>query len=241
MDPKQKQAGNDAFQQLLAALKTENASSETMIKSLTPAAPGTPAPGEENNEETNEEGKPGAKAPAAAAPGAQAPGAADPENKPGEEPLTKSFVFVDENGKEQTAIDVTEFMTKGLPALLARIDGVEENLLTLAEGSVTSLAHHGQMIKSMMASVQGLGNRPAGRKSVLSVHEKTTDLLKSLPGQQPEEKKAGLSGEQILVKSLNALQSGKISGLDAATIEGLVNVGKPVPADLMARINEESK
>ena len=148
------------------------------------------------------------------------------------EPMAKSFRIQDAAGNEFEAVDGAALI-KGL---MAQQSTQQEQMTKSVRGLVGIVQKQDKLLKSLIAKVEELGGQGRGRKSALSVHDRSDaggeQMAKSSPaaGQRPHE---------ILAKASTLNQQGKggISGMDIARIEARVNRGEPIPADLVARIN----
>ena len=165
----------------------------------------------------------------------------EPAAAEGDKPaLAKSFEVTLENGDKVEAVDGTEL----LKALGDRLEATEGQLATVLTGlssmvkSQTALIQEqGALLKSQAgeiaaqaARIDALAGKGAGRKAVLSVHEKPVAgaLAKSEP--------TGLSPKEFMAKALDAQTAGRLTGLDIAVAEHHINRGTPVPAEIVARV-----
>jgi hypothetical protein len=182
----------------------------------------------------------------------------------GEKPLAKSFSLQLEDGTEVEAFDGTALIksfTEQLAAAGERLQTVElhaqshseqvmkalgtaadllagqahaiktANATIAAQGK--ALEETGALVKSLQERVETLANAGRGRASTVSMNEKPAAdgaLVKSMG--EP------MSKQEILAKSLAAMQTGKISGLEASGIETRVNLGLPVDPVLLAKISQ---
>jgi hypothetical protein len=178
--------------------------------------------------------------------------AADGIDPPGKgKPLNKSFLLTMADGSEMEAFDGTE-MLKSLTARLEASEGelaaeiqrgqaTEGKVLKSLQAAVGLIAEQmetlksqGTMIKSLNERIGVLASTGRGIRSVRAVTDIAgTELNKSLTGGQGQ----AMSNQQILAKSLGAMKAGRISGLDATRIETSINLGVPVPAELLSAIS----
>ena len=198
------------------------------------------ADGENNDDQTNADNNGGGDG--LAADGIDSPGKG--------KPLNKSFLLTMADGSEMEAFDGTELL-KSLNARLEASEGelaaeiqrgqaTEGKVLKSLQAAVGLIAEQmetlkaqGMMIKSLNERIGVLGSTGRGIRSVRAVTDIAgTELNKSLGG-----KAEAMSNQQILAKSLGAMKAGRISGLDATRIETSINLGVPVPAELLSAIS----
>ncbi len=170
---------------------------------------------------------------AAAAEGDGAP--ADGEPKLGEDgqPLTKSLTVTLPDGSVVEAEDGTALVK----SLIERLDGTESVMAKALGAAVDLIKKQGEaltatnmLVKSLQTKVAELSNQPAGRKTVLTVHEKpaTTVLSKSEPeGDTPEE---------FMTKALGAQKAGRLTGLQVSMAEAALNRGAKIPDNIVAAV-----
>ncbi len=200
------------FNELLAQLQAAEEEQSTLAKAL-------PQEGGEDDEVIQ----------AAAAEGAE--GEENPEDKDegeGEKPMAKSMIV---DGEEVEVIDADQ-LVKSLEGLKGRVDE-QESVLAKGLGTLVSLVKgQGDLIKSMQAQLTKLAGQPAGRKTVLSVHERQPAGEQLTKSQQDGQLTVG----DFLAKSDAALQAKKITGLERTVIDVSVREGKPVDQGLIAKV-----
>lgn len=127
------------------------------------------------------------------------------------EAMLKSF-----GEKMQT---ITAGAQEGLSAALAVINKQNE-----------VIEKQGLMLKSLQADVTRLANSGSGRKSITSLPNQSaeTPLAKSLQGDA--------SPAEMLAKCLSAQAAGKISAFDSSRANIAVEMGLPIPAEIVARL-----
>lgn len=154
-------------------------------------------------------------------------------------PLGKSFsVIVD--GESMDAYDGREALE-----MLAKSIGEQRTLSTTLEQRTETLAKalggagriiksleqrltdQDALIKSLQGDVTRIGSQPAGRKAMLTVHDK--------PGAVADGP-AAPSREETFAKALSAQKAGRIGALDVARVEAALGRGQPVPSDVAARL-----
>ncbi len=151
----------------------------------------------------------------------------DEEKKEGEgddKPMAKSLkVMVD--GVEQEAIDGTELVK----SLMADLTGTKDVMAKALGAAVGMIKAQGELIKSLTVKVNELGAKPAGRKTVLTVHEKPAgDLVKST--------QEGVSQVEFMAKANAAFTAGKITGLDLTTIDVSLRQREPIDQSLISKV-----
>lgn len=156
-------------------------------------------------------------------------GAADEEAEEAEtddKPMAKSLTI---DGEEMEVID-GEVIMKSLNAMGTRLTSNEE-VMAKALSSVTQLVtQQNTMIKSLSDKVEKLSGQGKGRKTVLAIHERPA------PATLAKSEDKGMTGQQIMAKSLAAQGSGKLTGLEVARVEQHLNLGLPVPTDILAKL-----
>lgn len=163
---------------------------------------------------------------------AAADGAGDADPKLGEDgkPMTKSLRVTLADGTEVDAEDGTELVK----SLIGRLDETEDVMAKALGAAVDLIKKQGEqiaatnsLVKSLRADVTKLSTQPAGRKTVLTVHEKPAgaELAKSQPqGDTPEE---------FMTKALAAQKDGRLTGLDVSVAEASLNRGAEVPSHIV--------
>jgi hypothetical protein len=173
------------------------------------------------------------------------------EEKGGEGEMRKSFTVKLSDGTDLEVEDGSELVK----ALSTRFDANEEKVLKSLEACVFVITNQGAMlksltdkltaqettvkeqdtlIKSLRADLTKIGSAGAGRKTVLSVVERegqtaTTNLAKS---GMPE----GVTADTFFAKALDMQKAGKITGSDISLAEACLNLGQPVPPQIVQRV-----
>ena len=221
------------FEALLAELNTEV---ESMAKAL-PAADDLP-PGDED-EDLDKEGTVDTAATDKKVMAAAGDGDADdeggkPDGDADDAPMMGKSMTVEIDGKQVEAFDGTE-LVKSLMGQVEQLGGKltasEDKLAKALTETLGVVKSQGAVIKSLQDTVAKLATAGRGRKSAVVVHEPGTDLTKSQPaGGQ-------LSGNEIMAKALSAQAAGRLTGIDVARVEGHLNQGMAIPADILSRLN----
>lgn len=134
-------------------------------------------------------------------------------------PFGKSFHVTLADGSEAEAVDGTAVIA----ALQADVASVSADMLK-AFKSLTSLVKSQQSdLTALREQVGALSARPAGRKSVLNVHEKPSPIEEPAPEVAPS---------TVLAKALAAQRAGRLHGGQVAEIELYLGAKKPLPDHL---------
>lgn len=147
-------------------------------------------------------------------------------------PMIKSLQVTLPDGTVVDAEDGTELVK----SLIARLDGTETVMAKAMGAAIDLIKKQGEaltatnsLVKSLQTKVAELSAQPAGRKTVLTVHEKPSGALaKSEP--------AGISEQEFMAKAMTAMAAGKITGLDVSTAETCINRGQAIPEQIIARV-----
>lgn len=152
----------------------------------------------------------------------------------------KPIEIVGEDGKTQVAYDGLEV----LKAMHGRVkalesDGSDSEMLKgmkLMGGAIGTLMKQlksqGSMIKSMQEQLVALGTQGSGRKTFLSV------LEKSLSGHGDDADGDGVKATEILAKAQAAAGKGLISAVEVAHVERMVNSGQMPSDEVMSKIEQ---
>lgn len=143
----------------------------------------------------------------------------DDDDDDGDEPMGKSFSVTLEDGTELEAYDGTEM----IKALRADSDWQMRQAAAVMSRQNDLIKSLSREVRTLTRRVEALGTRPAGRKSVLSVHDKPSAL--------PEPTNAPAPGE-VLAKALKAQREGKLHGGQIAEIEAYLSRGVGLPSHL---------
>lgn len=182
----------------------------------------------------------GAEGDAAGTGGADSEGGATGD---GEEALGKALTAKDPvTGEETDAIDATEL----LKSMVAEMGSIKDGNAKVFTAIVGQMKAQGDLIKSLHAEVRQLGAGGRGRRSVLTVHEKTApDLAKALGaegdagGAQAEPE--GMKPQEFLTKALAAAGDGAITYNDANYCETVIGRGGQPPAEIVAAVAEHAR
>lgn len=149
------------------------------------------------------------------------------EELEGEELLGKSMMTID--GEEVEVVDA-DALVKSLHSLTGRVSAQEETLTKALTTTLGMVKQQGEMIKSLSARLDKVSKQGAGRKTVLTVHEKPAageQLAKSQPDQ--------LTAGTVLAKAQAAYGEGKINGLEFTTIDVSLRQNEKIEPGLLAK------
>ena len=155
-----------------------------------------------------------------------------------DEPFGKSFKIQLEDGTEQEVLDGTAMVkalhtrNATLNTRCAALEGALKKSLTNNVALGKTVSEQGALLKALKADVKALGEAPAGRRAVLSVHEKPSTTA---PGNAASE---GVTGQVFMENMMKAFDAGKVSGHEVGVAETYVNAGLPdrIPSELVARV-----
>lgn len=143
--------------------------------------------------------------------------------------LAKSFRLALDDGEEIEAFDATEL-----------VKSLHEELGSLRNESLTVMRQAFDLIKAQNATIAGLksevsalGMSGRGRRSVLSVSEKssTSEMAKSMPREE-----AGVSKAEFFAKAATAQRAGRLSAQDISLAEAYSSKGMAIPERIIARV-----
>lgn len=210
-----------AFEKLLGELNAAQADTDTLAKSL-PADDGKDdkkiqAAAGEGGEGDNKDGG-----------DADEGGKSDGDDKP----MAKSFKIKLEDGTEVDAEDGTALVK----ALTERLDATEGTFAKAMGQAVSLIQSQNAMIKSLGEQVAKLSGEGRGRKTMVSITEKTNagdgkTLAKG--GQGGTE---GMTGEQFFAKANKAWENKLITGKDLTAIDVCLREQKPVDHALISKV-----
>lgn len=208
------------FEELLAQLSAEQDEQSMMAKSL-PAAEGeddeaiqTAAEGDELSDLDLEEDEDLLEE--------------DEDEDEDLEMLTKSMTI---DGEEVEIIDA-EQLIKSVRVLGGRVNQQEEALTKALASTVHLVKSQGTMIKSLTERLDRVSKQGAGRKTVLSVHDKPNAI-------EPLAKSEGFSHGELLAKAQSAYGAGKITGHDLTVIDVSLRQGEKIENGLLMKIADQ--
>ena len=103
-------------------------------------------------------------------------------------------------------------------------------MLKAMKSAVSLIKSQGEKLAALQGQVAKLSGEGRGRKTAVSVLDKPTTLAKS------EGAADGVTGEEFLVKCLDAQKTGRISGLEVSIAEAHINKGQQPPASIVQRV-----
>lgn len=166
--------------------------------------------------------------------GAGAEGDGTGEGEGNGDGMQKSMEVTLPDGTKVQAIDGAEMVK----ALADRVDGTEVvfikamgQAVDLIKSQSAQLKTQGELIKSLQADFTKISAAPGGRKTLLTVHEKTA-VTDPMAKAQPDVMEA----EVFMTKALDAQKSGKITGQQVAAAEAALNRGWAVNPQTVAAV-----
>lgn len=216
-----------SFEKLLADIQAVGAEQETMSKAL-PAGDG------KDDKDIQAAAAEGGDADGAVAGAGGAGGAGDEDEDEDDETLGKSLGTVTlADGTTAEAVDGTELVKSLMGEIAGLKTGVATTEATMAkalQGALGLIKSQNTMLKSMQDQVAKLAGSGRGRKTVLTVTEKTT------AGAAGEVREDGMSAQQFMAKSHEAWKSGAITGLEFNTIDVSLRSGAMPDAGLISKV-----
>jgi hypothetical protein len=153
----------------------------------------------------------------------------DEENKG--ETFGKSLIVTGADGKEQEAIDATDF----LKSLAARADSTDGMLVKGFRSIIGTMVKQGDLIKSLQGQIATLSGTARPRRAVLTGVEKTmTDLLAK--GGAGGETEGAITASDLLAKSDAAWKNGKITGIEFNTLDSCLRHHEAVPEAILRKV-----
>jgi hypothetical protein len=144
------------------------------------------------------------------------------------EPMGKSFQLTLADGTVVDAVDGAEM----IKSLAARLDANEAATQGALGAALTLIKGQGALIKSMSSQMSVLANKGAGRKTVLTINERTPAAT---PVNTPEQS-AGLNGTEFMAKAMGAMTAGRLTARDIAVAETYINNGEQPPAAIVQAV-----
>lgn len=149
----------------------------------------------------------------------------------GKEPMVKSLQVTLADGTVVDAEDGTE-LVKSLMDQVSGLEGVMAKALGQAVGLIKrqgeQIASHGDLVKSLQTKVAELSGEGRGRKALLSIAEKPTQLAKSEP--------QGMTPQDFMVKANTAFSGGKITGQELTVIDVSIRQGQAIDTGLVSKV-----
>lgn len=126
-------------------------------------------------------------------------------------------------------VDATDL----LKSLMARQDTTDGTLTKALTGLTGALSKQADLIKSLQSEVAALRHQGRGRKTMLNVVEKLSagDLVKSSAAEDGK-----ISPSDLLAKSQAAFQAGKLSGVEANTVDVCLRNGWPISPEILTKV-----
>lgn len=150
----------------------------------------------------------------------------DEDKDEDEKSMGKSFAVTLSDGTTVKAHDASALIDELRGQINAGNEAIARTVKTTTD-LVKSLQGEIADLKKSLHEVSG---RTAGRKSVLSVHERR-------PQTQPEEPR-GLSARDLMTKALSAQRAGRLSGSEVAMIDAYIGRGQTPPGYLLDKVGQ---
>lgn len=155
------------------------------------------------------------------------------EEEEGEgESFGKSFSLTLDDGSTVEAFDGVEMLKsfgEKMDAIAAGSQSALQGALAVINKQNEVIEKQGQMLKSLQADVTRLANSGAGRKSVSAIQTPAAEEFNKSEASES-------SPHELLAKCLSAQATGKISAFDSSRANIAVEMGMPIPADIVARL-----
>jgi len=155
----------------------------------------------------------------------------DGDEKDGKEPkmVKKSLDATLADGSAATVVDADEIF-KSISEIADRVTRTEAEGAARTESVLGGLKTLTDVVKSLADQVASYASTGRGRKAVLTVNDKpqqATEVVKSEPG---------VESDDFFAKALAMQSQGKLSGLDVQRAETYLNMGLPVPVDVVTKV-----
>lgn len=141
------------------------------------------------------------------------------------EMLTKSMII---DGEEVEVIDA-EMLVKSMHDLTGRVGAQEEALTKALTTTVELVKQQGTLIKSLSTRLDKISKQGAGRKAVLSIHEKPATL-------EPLAKSEGVTTGELLAKAQSAYDAKRITGQELTVVDVSLRQGEKIDHGLLMKI-----
>lgn len=134
--------------------------------------------------------------------------------------------------KSQTGDDLVD-ATDLLKSLMARQDTTEGALAKALHGLTGAMSKQNDLIKSLQSEVATLRNQGRGRKTMLNVADRQPigELAKSAAAEDGK-----ITPADLLAKSQAAFAAGKISGVEANTVDVCLRNSWPIDASILTKV-----
>lgn len=151
----------------------------------------------------------------------------DDEDDEDDDLFGKSFAVRTADGNVVRAVDGVAVISR----LRNEIRGQNEELAKSLVALTKVVKKQAQMIKSLRMDLAAKAASGRGRKAVLTVHEKPT-----AGRQMAKSQRAEISGEEFLLKAIDAQRNGRITGVEVAIAEAAINNGQKVPDHIVQKV-----
>lgn len=131
--------------------------------------------------------------------------------------------------KSDDMVDATDL----LKSMLSRQEGTDAALTKALTVFTGALSKQNALIKSLQSEVSSLRSQGRGRKTMLNVSEKPPigDLAKSAAAEEGK-----ISPQDLLAKSQQAFSAGKLSGVEANTVDVCLRNGWSIDPGILAKV-----
>lgn len=151
----------------------------------------------------------------------------DDEDDEDDELLGKSFAVRTADGQVVRAVDGVAVISRLRHEIRDQNEELAKSLVALTK----VVKKQAQMIKSLRMDLAAKASAGRGRKAVLTVHEKPT-----AGRQMAKSQRAEISGEEFLLKAVDAQRNGRITGVEVAIAEAAINNGQKVPDHIVQKV-----
>jgi hypothetical protein len=141
--------------------------------------------------------------------------------------MAKSFSFTLEDGSQVDAVDGTEL----IKSLVTRFDADKAVTLKALGMTVDMLKSQAAQIETLGARITRLSGEGRGRKTAVTVSEKSAPV-----GDMHKSQQQGMSHSEFFAKADAAQKAGRITAADIGTAETYLNKGQAVPASIISRV-----
>lgn len=151
----------------------------------------------------------------------------DDEDDEDDDLFGKSFAVRTADGNVVRAVDGVAVISR----LRNEIRGQNEELARSLVALTKVVKKQAQMIKSLRMDLAAKAASGRGRKAVLTVHEKP-----AAGRQMAKSQRAEISGEEFLLKAIDAQRNGRITGVEVAIAEAAINNRQQVPDHIVKKV-----
>jgi hypothetical protein len=143
--------------------------------------------------------------------------------------LTKSFSFTLEDGTVVEALDGADLVK----SLMQRMNDDKAEMVKALGMSVDLIKSQAAQLETMSARITTLSAEGRGRKSAVSISEKT---VSGAPDLQKSQQAPGLTRQEFFAKADAAQKAGRITAAEIGLAETYLNKGSAIPAHIINRV-----